>query len=42
MLHQINIYVQDMIARDRLPAQFKNIIPADVAYAASDVYAKWD
>lgn len=38
MLHQIAVYVQDMVQKDRLPVQFASIIPADVRHMAASVW----
>jgi len=42
MLHQISVYVQDLVARDKLPKQFKNIIPENINELTSAVYEAWD
>ncbi len=42
MLHQINVYVQDLVNKDIVPAQFKEILPQAVAKLATNVYEAWD
>jgi len=42
MLHQINVYVQDLVAKDKLPKQFKNIIPENINELTSANYEAWD
>ncbi len=42
MLHQINVYVQDLVSKDMVPVQFKEIFPQAVAKLATNVYEAWD
>ena len=42
MLHQIKVYVQDLVSKDKLPAQFNNFIPEAVSELAANVYEAWD
>lgn len=36
------MYVDDLLARDKLPKQFEDIIPEQVAQLAHHVYQDWD
>ena len=42
MLHQINVYVKDLIAREELPENFGRIVPEQVQTLASAVYEDWN
>ena len=42
MIHQINVFVQDLVANDKLPEQFLSILPENVTDAALRVYDAWD
>ena len=39
MIHQISVYVQDLVSKDRLPTEFLNILPDEVKSLAASV---WD
>jgi len=42
MLHQINVYIKDLVAKNKLPAFFLQIFPAEVSQMADAVYKQWD
>ena len=42
MLHQINVYVKDMVSRNRLPEEFSTILPNQVLDAARNAYQAWN
>lgn len=38
MLHQIKVYIKDLVARDKLPEIFTSIIPENVCNLAAAVF----
>ena len=42
MLHQINVYIKDLVANDRLPASFLQLFSTEVTDMANAVYQQWD
>lgn len=42
MLHQIQIYVEGLVKKEKLPDQYAEIIPGYVRELADEVYQQWD
>ena len=42
MLHQINVFVEDVVAKDKLPKQFLKILPENIKEVSREAYEAWD